>query len=146
MSSCVKGKRLAGRDPQLLLDDVDAGDQLGHRVLHLDAGVHLDEVEVAVLVEELEGAGAAVADRGAGGDQARAISSRCFAVMPGAGASSMIFWWRRCSEQSRSPRWTTLPWSSAEDLELDVPRLLQEFLHVDRVVAEGGEGLGLRPR
>jgi hypothetical protein len=35
---------------------------LGDRVLDLHAGVHLDEVELAVLVEELEGAGVAVAD------------------------------------------------------------------------------------
>ena len=32
--------------------------------------------------------------------------------MPGAGASSITFWWRRCSEQSRSNRWTTLPCAS----------------------------------
>ncbi len=25
----------------------------------------------------------------------------------------MTFWWRRCSEHSRSPRWMTLPWLSA---------------------------------
>src|SRR5450830_1467841 len=31
----------------------------------------------------------------------------------GLGASSMIFWWRRCTEQSRSPRCTTWPWRSA---------------------------------
>ena len=37
------------------------------------------------------------------------IFARCFAVMKGAGASSMTFWWRRCIEQSRSPRLTTLP-------------------------------------
>ena len=40
------------------------------------------------------------------------IASRISAVMPGAGASSMTFWWRRCSEQSRSFRWTTSPWLS----------------------------------
>ena len=34
--------------------------------------------------------------------------------MPGAGASSMTFWWRRCSEQSRSLRWMALPWRSAK--------------------------------
>src|SRR5258708_21940964 len=50
----------------LLLHDVDAGDELGHRVLDLDARVHLDEVELVVLVEELEGPGAAVADLAAG--------------------------------------------------------------------------------
>ena len=32
--------------------------------------------------------------------------------MPGAGASSITFWLRRCSEQSRSNRCTTLPWLS----------------------------------
>src|SRR5256885_2458412 len=36
------------------------------RSLDLDAGVHLDEVELAVLIQELHGAGAAVADRAAG--------------------------------------------------------------------------------
>src|SRR6202007_1610990 len=32
--------------------------------------------------------------------------------MPGAGASSITFWWRRCTEQSRSNKCTTLPWVS----------------------------------
>ena len=49
---------LAGGDADLLLDDVDAGDELGDRVLDLHPRVHLDEVELVVLVEELEGAGA----------------------------------------------------------------------------------------
>ena len=33
--------------------------------------------------------------------------------MPGAGASSSTFWCRRCTEQSRSNRYTQLPWRSA---------------------------------
>ena len=33
--------------------------------------------------------------------------------MPGAGASSMIFWCRRCIEQSRSPSHTAFLCSSA---------------------------------
>src|SRR5690606_42132426 len=32
----------------------------GNRVLHLDPGVHLDEEELAILVEKLEGAGTAI--------------------------------------------------------------------------------------
>ena len=43
-------------------DDVDAGDHFGHRMLDLHARVHLDEVELVVLVQELERAGAAIAD------------------------------------------------------------------------------------
>jgi hypothetical protein len=62
--------------------------------------------------------------------------------MPGAGASSMIFWWRRCIEQSRSPSHTALLVRVGQDLDLDVARVLQELLHVDGRVAEGGTGLG----
>src|SRR5690606_33251868 len=54
---------LAGRHPDLLGHQVDAGDHLGHRVLDLQPGVHLEEVELAVLVEELDGAGVDVAAR-----------------------------------------------------------------------------------
>ena len=50
----------AGGDADLLVHEVDAGDRLGDRMLHLQAGVHLDEVELAVLVEELDRAGAAI--------------------------------------------------------------------------------------
>ena len=32
------------------------------------------------------------------------ICRRSASVMPGAGASSSTFWWRRCTEQSRSNR------------------------------------------
>ena len=47
-------------DADLLEDEVDVGDHLGHRVLDLDARVHLDEIEPAVLVEELDGADAEI--------------------------------------------------------------------------------------
>ncbi|GAA3155614.1 hypothetical protein GCM10017687_86980 [Streptomyces echinatus] len=57
------GEGLAGGDAHLGLDQVDVGDLLGHRVLDLDARVHLDEHVVAGAVEEeLDGAGVAVAD------------------------------------------------------------------------------------
>ena len=43
----------AGGDQQLLLDDVDAGDELGHGVLDLQARVHLQEhVVLARRVDE----------------------------------------------------------------------------------------------
>src|SRR5262249_42592518 len=55
----------AARDADLLAHDIDAGGHLRHRMLDLDARVHLDEGEHAVLVEELERAGAAIADAAA---------------------------------------------------------------------------------
>ena len=59
---------LAGGDAQLQLDEVEAGHALGDRVLDLQAGVHLQEVELAAGVEhELDGAGADVLDAAGGG-------------------------------------------------------------------------------
>ena len=52
---------LARGHPELPLDQVEPGDELGHRVLDLEAGVHLQEEELPVLVEELDGAGVDVA-------------------------------------------------------------------------------------
>ena len=40
-------------------------------------------------------------------------AARTSAGSPGAGASSTSFWWRRCSEQSRSPMNATSPLPSA---------------------------------
>src|SRR4029077_6427386 len=58
----VVPQRLTRRDPELLLDEVDPADLLGHRVLDLEAGVHLQEGDRAVLAdEELAGPGADVA-------------------------------------------------------------------------------------
>jgi hypothetical protein len=54
-------ERVAGGDAQLLGHEVEAGDGLGDRVLDLEAGVHLEEEELAVLVQELDGAGVHVA-------------------------------------------------------------------------------------
>jgi hypothetical protein len=82
-------------------------------VLDLQAGVHLEEVELAAGVEhELDGAGADVGDRPGGGDGGGAHALAQVGVTAGEGASSTTFWWRRWTEQSRSPRWMTWPWVS----------------------------------
>src|SRR3954471_14219711 len=41
------------------------------------------------------------------------IRARIASSTAGAGDSSMSFWWRRWTEQSRSPRWMVLPWRAA---------------------------------
>ena len=40
------------------------------------------------------------------------IAARCSSLIVGAGASSSTFWWRRCVEQSRSKKCSTVPWVS----------------------------------
>src|SRR5690606_16226505 len=57
---------LASGDTQLLLDQIDAGDHFGDRMLDLDAGVHLDEEELAVFIQELERARTAIPHLAAG--------------------------------------------------------------------------------
>ena len=69
---CANGSFSPAAIADLHLHDVDAGHPFGHRMLDLHPRVHLDEEELAVLVQELEGAGAAVADLLAGGDAALA--------------------------------------------------------------------------
>ena len=111
------GRGLALGDVELEGDQVDAGDALGDGVLDLQPGVHLQEEEAAVVAgEELDGAGAGVADRGRGGrDRGGEQRSRIPATRStsGAGASSMTFWWRRWIEHSRSPSAHTVPCASA---------------------------------
>jgi hypothetical protein len=60
----------------------------------------------------------------------------------GAGASSMIFWWRplhRAVALAEPDRVLVLV---GEDLDLDVARVLEELLQIDRRIAERRAGLG----
>ena len=134
-------QRLAAGDPQLRPDQVDAGHRFGDRMLDLQPRVHLEKVEARrvafALDQELDRAGVAIADGARGGDGRVSHPG----AEPGVetateGLSSMTFWCRRWSEHSRSNRWTTLPCASAEDLDLDVPRPLDQPLDVERAVAE----------
>ena len=99
---------------ELQRDQVEAGDLLGDRVLDLQAGVHLQEVELAASVVEqvLDGAGTEVAELADEGHRVAPMRSRSCGVTTGDGASSSTFWWRRCIEHSRSPRCTALPCAS----------------------------------
>jgi hypothetical protein len=139
------GEWMAGRDPDLLLDDVDAGYHLGNRVLYLEPRVHLEEVEVDVLVhQELDRSGPFVLCRPCGVD--RHLPHR----RPDLGGDDH----RRglLDHLLVPPLDGTLPLAQmhvvpvlvAEELDFHVARLLDVFLDVDRVVAEGGLRLGFR--
>ncbi len=140
-----RADRGAFRDANLRLDDVDAGDHLGHRVLDLDARIDLDEVELAGVrvLQELDRARVEVADRAADAqrqlaqlaplrvveeDRRRALDDLLVAPLHGAVALEQVH---------------EVAVRVAEDLHLDVARAPHELLEVDLVVAE--RGLGLAP-
>ena len=121
-------------------------DELGDGVLHLEAGVHLQEEELlrVGVVEELDRAGAPVVDRLGGpsgglvqgGDDVRGetrgrrlLDHLLVAALHGAVAL---------------PEHEHLAPAVADHLDLDVPSALDVRLDEDGAVAEGGRRLGLR--
>ncbi len=132
----------ARRHADLFAHEVLAENAFGHRVFDLQAGVHLDEIELAVLIEELDRAragiahladcvGADLADAGAlfGGDAGAGglFENLLVAALERAIALAEVY---------------ALAHPVAKDLNFDVTRLLEIFLHIDFVIAEGGLGLG----
>ena len=141
----AEAEALARRDPELLPDDVDPRHHLRHRMLDLQPGVHLEEVEVPVAVhEELHGPGVDVAD-GRGQPAGRLAHAR---------AHGLVHERRRrfLDELLVAPLDRALALAEVddgavgigEDLDLDVAWLGEVALDVDGAVAEGGDGL--RPR
>ncbi len=71
----------AASDPDLLLDDVNAGNHLSHRMLHLETGVHFKEVEVLVLIhQELDRSGIQIVN----------CASRFAGYLPHFGAQGLV--------------------------------------------------------
>ena len=82
----------AGGDPDLLQHEVDPGDHLGDGMFDLNAGVHLDEIEFAVLVEKFHGADAEILHLLHRLGDGRADLVRCAAASrAGEGPSSQTF-------------------------------------------------------
>src|SRR3977135_1744127 len=105
-------------------------------MLDLDAGGHLDEVELAVLIEELHSADAQIfylphrgCDRAADLRACRGIERGRGAFLPDLLMASLQRAIALTEVDCAAP-------AVAEHLDLDVARLLQIFFQVDRSVAE----------
>src|SRR5581483_11372778 len=131
------GQPLAAGDEELRLHEVDAGHQLGHRMLDLNARVHLDEVELSVLVEELQRAGAAIADRPAGLDAALSHDPPLPCGDAGGGSLLQHLLMAALHGAVALTQMDDIAVIVGQHLELDVPRPLQKLLHVHLIVAEG---------
>ena len=131
-----KSELLAGCNAQLLLHEVDARDQLSDRMLHLDARVHLDEEELAVLIQELECPGAAIVDLAAGVGSAFADSRERAQrdVRSGSLLDDLLMpTLHRAIALEQVDGVLVLV---GQYLDLDVARVLEVFLQVHRWIAE----------
>ena len=98
------------------------------------------------LVEELDGAGVAVPGRQHQVDRAeRRSAASCSASSTGEADSSISFWLRRWTEQSRTPTAQAVPWSSAITCTSTWRAPGHEPLHQHARVAERPPGLVARP-
>ena len=139
-------QRRAGRDADLLAHQVDADDHLGDRMLDLQPGVHLDEIELAVLVQELDGAGAAIADlRQRVGDDFADLRAR-LGVQGRRGRFLQHLLVAALQRAVALAQMHHIAVAVAQHLHLDMARLAEIFLDIDVVIAEGGLGLGAAER
>ncbi len=149
MSALLDGRLhrelLAARDPDLLLHQIDSSEHFSNRMLDLDAGVHLHEVERLVLVEEhLDRSGADVVDRL--GSAHRGLT-HFFAQRIGERGARRFFDQLLVPALHRAVALAQVhdvAVAVAHDLELDVPRALEVLLHVHLAVSESGERFGAR--
>ena len=134
---------LARGDPHLRLHEVDVGDLLGHRVLDLDARVHLDEDVVAVAgragTRRCRRCGSR--SRGRSGTASAHIRSRSSGSRFGAGRDLDDLLVAALHRAVALEEVDHVARAVGEDLHLDVARVHDGLLDEDGRVAEGALGL-----
>jgi len=139
----VLAQRQTSGDADLLLDEVAAIDFFRDRMLHLDAGVHLHEVEVFTVVidEELDGAAVLIADLFADTDGGIAHLFAQGLGHLGAGALFDDLLVTPLHGAVALAEMDNIAESIRDDLKLDVMRLFDQLFHVHGAVAKALEGL-----
>ena len=131
-------------DAKLPFDEVETGDHLRHRVLHLQPGVHLEEIEPAAVVQELDRAGALVIHRARRGNGRRTHGrARLFSETGGRGFLDH-FLVPTLQRAVALEQVHGVAVRIREHLDLDVPARLDEALEQNAIVAEGPGRLATR--
>ena len=133
----------ARRNANLDLHDIDAGNHLSHRMLDLEARIHLDEIKLILLVEELERAGAFITDLAArfGATFADADAAACRQVRRGCFFDNLLM--AALHRAIAIANVNRISKFIREHLNFNVARILEKLLHVNRRVAESRRSLGL---
>src|SRR5512147_1057023 len=141
-----EAERNSRRYPHHLANEIQAADHFGYRMLDLQSRVHLDEVELAALVEELERADAAVAqaDRRFGREPPDAGTCLAFECWGGRLLEHLLV-----TSLQRAIAFAKMHHGAVkvgENLHFDMSRLHQALLEVEFAVAERRQRLGARHR
>src|SRR5690606_31357368 len=110
-------------------------------MFHLKASVHLDEVELAILPEELDRPGAAIAHIG---HRLRDDTAHSITFLGGYYGRGRFFEDLLVAALQRTIAFAEMDRIAvpvAEHLEFDVARIAEIFFEIDRFVAEGCLGL-----
>jgi len=125
-------ERLSGSDAELLFDQINPCNFLGHRVLNLNPGIHLDEVEVPVLIhEELDGSGIPVVACFGCGD---GRFSHFFPQLRGQEGRRCLFDHLLVTALNGAVAFPEVNYVSVlirKDLEFDMARLFNVFFNID---------------
>src|SRR5690606_34312699 len=138
----LQAQRQTATHLDLVLDDIDTGDHFGNRVLHLDPGVHLDEEELAILVEKLEGAGTAITQIDTG--LYAAGLNFCAGLLVDARRGGLFDDLLVAALQGAVAvaQMDGIALAIRQHLDFNVTRVGQVFFQVDHRVAEGSTGFG----
>jgi hypothetical protein len=123
-------QRLAGGDTELLGDQIEPSHLFGHAVLDLEPRVHLEEPEIAVLVQHLDGPGVHIAARARHLDGRGPHRLAGLVVEPGCGRllDQLLMTPLRGAVALTQPDRVAV--CIAEHLHLDVSRVLEVALEV----------------
>src|SRR5690606_10784099 len=123
----TNGKTAAGCDTNLLVHEVDTSDGFGNWVFHLETGVHFDEIELAIFIQELDGACARIAevcDR-FGADAADTRALGCIESRRGGLFPNLLM--TALQGAVAFAEMDSISRAVADDLHFDVARLLEVF-------------------
>ncbi len=124
--------------------EIDVGDHLGDRMLDLDARVHLDEVELSVLIEELDRSNSEIFELAHRVCRRLSHRAACRLVEGGAGAFLPDFLITALQRTVALAEMDGATIAIAEHLNLDMTGTRKIFFEVESIIAERGLGLGAR--
>ncbi len=125
-------------DADLFENQINIGDHFSHRVLDLNACVHLYEVERAIVVQEFDRADAQIFDLAHGAGDGLADFVACRRIQGGRGAFFPDFLMTALQRAVAFAEMNGAALAIAEHLDFDVARPFEVFFQIESVVAEGG--------